>query len=383
MCVVLSDEQVIDDTLREKTRGACVMKVVFTLLFCSLYLLGCSHPIEIVGEGDVLSASGDRDCLLEEEAAGLANCSRNWVVGDYYETYYAAPRSDWQFHRWGSYCTTNTTGKCSFAVREVVVERQYGKTMPPLVAIFRKTVNTGLNTLFMGHSFFEPYAASMPAHAARAGFGDHTQTRFFSDGASGAPLALWENASKRASIQAVLDGGDVELFGMTFHPDYPSIEGYTNWVDYALEKNPDTRFFIALAWLTSPANFDSITYDGIWHAYHPAIAHAFIDTLRTKYPGVDFYCIPYGQAAAELYTLFDVGNLPDVDTLVSSSLDAVFLDSYGHPDDILVALGELVWLSAIYGVDLSTYDFDSGYTADLKVIARAIMDDHDQNYNAP
>ena len=55
----------------------------------------------------------------------------------------------------------------------------------------------------------------------------------------------------------------------------------------------------------------------------------------------------------------------------------------GHADDILVELGRLVWLRAIYGVDLSTYPYDPGYTADLLAIADAIMDEHDPVYNAP
>jgi hypothetical protein len=106
--------------------------------------------------------------------------------------------------------------------------------------------NPGFNSLFIGHSFFKPFADGMPNYVAAAGIAGHTQTVVFSGGATGAPQALWENASKRAEIQAVLDGGDVELFGMTYHPDYPTTEGYENWIDYALAQNPRTRIFIAL-----------------------------------------------------------------------------------------------------------------------------------------
>jgi hypothetical protein len=48
----------------------------------SLFLLACSHPIEIVGEGDVLSASGDRNCFLEDYKAGADSCRKNMVVHD-------------------------------------------------------------------------------------------------------------------------------------------------------------------------------------------------------------------------------------------------------------------------------------------------------------
>ncbi len=37
------------------------------------FIAACNHPIEIVGQGDVLSASGKRNCLLEEFQAGMEN----------------------------------------------------------------------------------------------------------------------------------------------------------------------------------------------------------------------------------------------------------------------------------------------------------------------
>jgi len=361
------------------------MKTISAIVvfFLALFLQACSHPLEIAGEGDVLSASGNRDCLLEEHAAGAGNCSENLVIDDYLETYYATPRPGWQFHRWSGYCVDDTSGECGFDVPAQTVHQFWGATVTPLTAIFRPSVNSGLNSLLIGHSFFDPYARGLPAHASRAGFSDHAQSRFFSGGGSGSPQAFWENAGKRGAIQAVLDGGDIDVFGMTYHPDYPTIEGYRNWVNYALQKNPDTRFFIALPWATSPASSSSTSYEAFWHLYHPLVAHAFIDTLRAENPGVDFYCIPYGQSAAELYSLYGAGNLPDVDALVSNSEDAIFRDNLGHPDEILIALGELVWLSATYGVDLSTYQYDAGYSVDLKAIAQEIMEDHDPAYNAP
>ncbi len=359
------------------------MNRVLILLGVLVLLQACSHPIDIVGEGDVLSASGERDCLLEQHDAGQKNCSENMVVHEYQETYYAVPRSGWRFHRWHNYCGDNPGNECSFNVPANFVYQNWGETAPALTAIFRPTEITGYNTLLMGHSFFNPFAQAMPSHADRAGFDDHAQSRFFSGGGSGAPQAFWENASKRAQIQAVLDGGDVELFGMTYHPDYPSLEGYRNWVGYALEKNPDTRFFIAMPWIPNPASYDAQSYETLWQQVHPEIMHSIIDTLRSENPGVDFYCIPYGQSAVELRNLFSAGNLPEVSTLISGSADAIYRDSLGHADDILLALGELVWLRAIYGVDLSGYNYSTGYTTDLKAIAQAIVDAHDPDYSSP
>ena len=79
-------------------------------------LAGCDHPLHIVGEGDILSASGDRDCLLEESEAAASNCANNTITGDYQETYFGVPRSGWKFHRWANYCADADYGGCSFDV---------------------------------------------------------------------------------------------------------------------------------------------------------------------------------------------------------------------------------------------------------------------------
>jgi hypothetical protein len=240
------------------------------------------------------------------------------------------------------------------------------------------------NFLFVGHSFFIPIAEGVQAHAHRAGFIDHTQQTFFSGGAGGAPQALWENVSSRNAIQDILNSGDIDLLGMTYHFDYPTIEGYVNWVEYALQQNPNTKFFIGVPWAAYPGNADSTTYRSNWDMFHLQTIHGLIDTLGADYPDNDFYCIPYGQGAIELYRLFESGELSDVQTLISENgSEAIFTDSLGHADDILLTLGQLIWLSAIYGYDLNDYDYDTGYVCDLKGIAQGIVDMHNPNYNSP
>jgi hypothetical protein len=360
---------------------------VLALLGFSVLVAGCSHPIKIFGEGDVTSASGNRDCLYEDYQAGLTNCTINRVSSEYIETYYGVPRPGWRFHRWGSYCVNATNNECAFNIPANVVQNFWGVTVPPLVAIYRPLVNTGLESVFMGHSRFIPFAQGMPFHvgpAGQAGFPDHEQTTFINAGVFGSPLWLWNEPNYKAAIQALLDTGNIDLLGMTYHYDAPGMEGYRNWVSYALSKNPDTRFFIGMPQPWYPEDNDSLAYEAIWEGEH-VVAHTIIDTLRAEYPHVDFYCIPYGQSAVELHKLHSAGNLPDVQYLVDPAPgNSVFLDNrYAHPNQILIDLGELVWLKAIYGVDLSTYDDGSGYTTDLKAIATDIFDSHDPNYNAP
>lgn len=240
----------------------------------------------------------------------------------------------------------------------------------------------GFKSLFIGHSFFRPFADGMPDYTAAAGIAGHSQNVVFNGGQNGAPQALWENASKRAAIQAVLNGGDIELFAMTYHPTYPSAEGYINWINYALDKNPNTRIALALPWNPYPASFTAAADAAGWKAAHTGTWHAFVDSLRALYPGVEIFCIPYGQSASELRLLQAANNLPDAPNLVGNTGNSIYVDNLGHPGLILRDLGRLVWLNAIYDVDLSTYSYGPSYTTDLKAIAQSIMAEHDPAYNA-
>ena len=84
--------------------------------------------------------------------------------------------------------------------------------------------------------------------------------------------------------------------------------------------------------------------------------------------------------AFELKGLFDSGNLMD-DLAFQGESDALFTDAKGHAGEIIIQAGKLVWLSAIYGVDLSEHEYDTGFATDLHTIAADIMARHDSAYN--
>ena len=310
-----------------------------------------------------------------------ANCTDNIVVEDYIETYTATARSGSNFDRWFNQCSQDLSNQCSFNVPAETVKKFWGETAPPLVAKFREETS-GFESLFMGHSFFKPFANAMSFHASNSGFTAHNQTVVFSGGATGAPEALWDNAAKRAEIQAVLDNGDIELFGMTYHPDYPGVRGYKLWIDYALAQNSNTKFFLALPWGTNPGSYDPIEYHEGWKASHTGEIHGLIDLARSQYPDIEFYCIPYGQASGELYTRLANDELLDDLTLVGSNGTGIFRDNFGHADEILEELGTLVWLYSIYGVRPTAYDYDPDYLTDLNAIAEQIVSEHDPVYDA-
>ena len=122
-------------------------RLVALLLTVVLAASACSQPIEIIGEGDVVSQSGTRTCTFEDHQAGAAACTQNVVTGALDETYRAEPRPGWHFHRWASYCTGATDNTCSFDIPANVVELALGQTVPPLVAVFRPDVVTGFDSL--------------------------------------------------------------------------------------------------------------------------------------------------------------------------------------------------------------------------------------------
>ena len=59
---------------------------------------------------------------------------------------------------------------------------------------------------------------------------------------------------------------------------------------------------------------------------------------------------------------------------------SLFVDSLGHQGDIIIETGSLIWLNSIYSVDLSNYDYDTGFITNLNEIAKKIMDSHDNDY---
>lgn len=56
-----------------KTLKITFISMVFQFIFA------CSNPIEIVGEGDVKTRSGNSICMFEGDDPGETNCSKNFV----------------------------------------------------------------------------------------------------------------------------------------------------------------------------------------------------------------------------------------------------------------------------------------------------------------
>jgi hypothetical protein len=232
------------------------------------------------------------------------------------------------------------------------------------------------NALFIGHSFFAPIAREMPFHAALLGLDEYSQHVEFSGGETGQPLALWEDAEHRQNIQAVLDTGEVDTFGMTYGSDE---SGYQLWIDYALSKNPDTRFVLGIPWLDYPGDYDTAEYSSTYAEGIETLLSGQYGNLRALYPDVDIVFMPYGLAAVELRYALDAGQLPGVINLIGdNAATSLFKDQkgHGHKSGLLLDLAEFIWLDVIFGVDLETYDYDSGHSVNLKETAQSIFDEY-------
>lgn len=238
------------------------------------------------------------------------------------------------------------------------------------------------NTLFMGHSFFAPIARQMPFHMSQLGIDDHSQHVEMSGGETGTPIALWEDEEHRNTIQAILNTGEVQLFGMTASP---TMEGYTLWIDYALSKNPNTKIVIGTPWLDFPADYgDATSYENTILDGIDSKIQVDVNALRIQYPATEIVSLPYAFAAIELRHMFEAGQLLGVTELIGNNPNtSIFSDQkgHGHGNGLLLDLAEFIWLSHIYDINLDDYNYSAGHNTNLKEVAKSILDKYAYYFN--
>lgn len=257
----------------------------------------------------------------------------------------------------------------------------------------------GYNMLNIGNSFFRPYAEKLDEIAIEAGFENHNSTIVIRGGENGRAINFWNDSSSEEHnlIKETLNQGDVDYFGMTsgHEPDNP-IEGFKSWIEYALQNNPNITIFISLApfdfptgdpngtrpdWDTMAADNGFSSVQEMYDFYIKEILHnEIVDQLRAEFPSTKIFTIPTGWATFNLYQMNIDGLLLDQIDMFGSSASSIFVDSKGHQGDIVKKTGGLVWLNSIYNVDLSTFNYETGFNTDLHEIAKQITDSHDSNY---
>jgi len=217
----------------------------------------------------------------------------------------------------------------------------------------------GYNGLFMGHSFFRPAAENLLKIIPDTNVVNHTELIVMSGGASGSPGRLWENESKRKAGQAYLDKGNVEFFAMTyFDKSNSGVEHYSKWFDYALQKNPNITFMIALPWGAFLFKASQTEIDSAEQGYKKLFDELIV-TLRKKYPNNKIIYCPYGLGVYELINRLNAGNLPGIKHILNpkrskTSNDQILRDPLGHGTELVTILSSLIWMQTIYNYDIST-----------------------------
>jgi len=105
-----------------------------------------------------------------------------------------------------------------------------------------------------------------------------------------------------------------------------------------------------------------------------------VDELRAEFPSTKFYTIPYGWTAKNLAQMKLDNELLDDISMFGPKSSSIFTDEKGHQGQIVIETGTMIWLNSIYNVDLSSFNYDTGFTTDLHTIAQDIIDGHDVNY---
>ena len=268
-----------------------------------------------------------------------------------------------------------------------------GETLPASEASLSDSCSSanapGLNALYIGHSFGNTFAERLVEFAKSFGIDGHCQKIVLRSGnENGNPQSLWTDEIASSEIKTVIDDGDIDLLIMiccsSSPADVSSYWGISKWIEYALDRNPNTNFALAMPWLSNPKRFDNAElFASTWNLLHENIWHTVIRNLKTEYPQTEIFDIPHGLAAVKLRSQFEAGELDDVTSLVSDNGSAIFRDAIGHPDEILLDLGTLVWLGSIYEIDLLAVPTgDPGkrieeYKVDLRALAQAILDEEE------
>lgn len=235
--------------------------------------------------------------------------------------------------------------------------------------------------LFMGHSFFSPIVRRLPYLLPSAI--DHQQTVYFRGGRQGLPSSLWNTVVDRNNIQAELDTKTYDWLGMSVdgisqseninEAILNSTEYYEKWINYAISKNPKTKFLIGLAWRDFPtlsaSLFDLRSIIPLWSEVE--------EKLQNKYPQTKIVTVPYGLGVTELMILFDANRLPGISSMIGPASTSLFVDLKGHAGDITRDISALFFANRIYDLDSTSLSVTLDYDVDLKSVAQSVLDAYD------
>ena len=260
-------------------------------------------------------------------------------------------------------------------------------------------VEDGGNLLLIGNSFFRPYAENLDVVALDAGYQNHNSTLVIRGGENGRPINFWNDSTSQEhqEIKYALDQGGLDFFGMTSgHNSENRIEGHKNWIEYAIQNNPNITIFISISPFDFPAgdpnstrpNWNLLSIENgfnsiqeLYDYYVNEIIHKeIVDELRIIFPTTNIFTIPTGWATKNLAQMQLDDLLLDEIELFGPKPTSIFTDPKGHQGQIVIEAGTLIWLNSIYNEELSGNNYETGFNTDLHSIAEDIMNSHDSDY---
>lgn len=249
----------------------------------------------------------------------------------------------------------------------------------------------GKNLLLIGNSFFRPYAEKLNAIALATDFENHNSTIIFRGGSNGRAINFWRDSttSEHKAIKAALDQGNIDIFGMTSgHDTNDYTEGFSAWIAYALQNNPDLTVFISIStidypdyWDTTALHYGFNTIEELYDHYVTDRIHEnIVDSLRLEFPNTTIFTIPTGWATFQLHEMWKDSLLLDNINRMGPLSTSIFTDTKGHQGNIVRETGGLIWMNSIYNYDLSSRTYNTGFQTDLHDVAIQIVNNHDSNY---
>ncbi len=249
----------------------------------------------------------------------------------------------------------------------------------------------GKNLLLIGNSFFRPYAEKLDDITDATDFENHNSTIVMRGGNNGRAINFWRDSTtaEHMAIKAALDQGNIDVFGMTSgHDTNNYTEGFSAWIAYALQNNPDVTVFISIStidypdyWDTTASHYGFNTIEELYDYYvNDRIHKNIVDSLRVEFPNTTIFTVPTGWATFQLNQMWEDSLLLDNINRMGSRATSIFTDTKGHQGDIVRETGGLIWMNSIYNYDLSTSTYNTGFNTDLHDVALQIMNNHDSNY---
>ncbi len=194
---------------------------------------------------------------------------------------------------------------------------------------------------------------------------------------------MWGDPIVQSRIKEQLDDGAVDVVILiccskevleTIGSDQEvSDQAILEIVAYAVERNPETRFGLAMPWSDFPSEYATAAdHRAATDAGYPQYQQ-LAENISEASNGVEVFTFYHGAAVYEVRSRFEQGLIPELTSLLGPSTSSVFTDRKGHAANMTRDAGTLIWLNAIYGVDPLDLPPLDRYDVDLREVAATAL----------